>query len=300
MNSNALVIGGTGLLGNALVRLNPFGSALLATYHRQSFSFFDCQWHSLDSQMELQVESFFQKNNPPLVINTVASTNVDWCEQNEKEAYLLNVESARLVAEACEKNGSRLVYISTDHVFDGKKGNYSELDDPHPVNVYAKQKLEAEKVSQKHCSNTLVLRTNLYGWNVQPKKESVEWAISQYRLGLPFNGFTDAIFTPLWSDELATAIWNLAQQDVKGIYHLGCEKALSKFDFMQQVGQTFGFDPQLVKPVSMDSMNFKAPRPKNLSLDSRKVFKLLGKPLPNPNESLPKLQKMQQKSVRPF
>ena len=125
------------------------------------------------------------------------------------------------MASAAARCGTKIVYISTDSVFDGARGGYREQDEPHPLNVYAKSKLAGEKAVAALCDNPLIVRTNIFGWNVQPRLTLAEWVIQSLSEGGRIPGFTDIIFSPLLVNDLARLVGDMLNGGLKGIYHVG-------------------------------------------------------------------------------
>ena len=131
-----LVIGGSGLLGMKLQKvLAGDGFDVYATFHQNTLNEKNC--FPLDITQKNAVDTFMEKINPDIVVLAAAYTNVDDCEKNKEKAFETNVQGTRNIAHAAEKNNARLVYISTDYVFDGKKGLYKEEDSTNPINYYA-------------------------------------------------------------------------------------------------------------------------------------------------------------------
>lgn len=225
---------------------------------------------------------------PELIIHCAASVNVDACEGNRAQADLLHVESTRLLATYSEH--PRLVYISTDSVFDGEKGNYTEQDDAQPLNYYAQSKWKGEAAALSN-RQALVLRTNIYGFHKPTKTGSlVEWAFCQLSEGKSINGFHDVFFNPLYTVQLADVIAELVQKQSKGIIHAGADRFVSKYDFLITIADTFGFDRGLVKSVSVNDMTFKAKRPKDTTLNTTLLAQQLGHAVPDFDSGMKQLK----------
>jgi dTDP-4-dehydrorhamnose reductase len=215
---------------------------------------------------------------PELIIHCAASVNVDACEENRAQAHALHVESTRQLAAFSEH--TRLIYISTDSVFDGEKGDYSEDSVVNPLNYYAESKWEGEQAALTN-SKSLVLRTNIYGFhNPSTTGSLVEWALHQLTDGKAINGFHDVFFNPLYTVQLAALVEELADKSVTGILNAGSDRFISKCDFLLALAETFGFDQSLVKAASVNDINFKAKRPKNTTLNTTLLTKVLGHEAP--------------------
>jgi len=163
-----LITGASGLLGNKIVKLATINHTVIPLHNTKPL-------HTSSLKLEItnlsEVLNLFQKLEPDIVIHTASETNVDKCETEKEHAWKINAEGTRNIAVACSKVGAKLVYISTDYVFDGEKGNYDEQDKPNPINYYGVTKLEGENQVINNCKNYVILRTSvLYG--SQPWKQN--------------------------------------------------------------------------------------------------------------------------------
>lgn len=233
------------------------------------------------------VDSLFSDIKPDLIINTVSLVNVDLCEENPKLAYELTVLTAKNVAQAAKRHGSRLLYISTDHLFEGNKSMYSEDEKPAPVNVYGKMKVEAELISQEIHSNTVIVRTNFFGWSHSHHTQTFgEWLFSSLKKKISINLYTDYYFTPIEVTYLAEAIETLAASDFIGIINIAGSQRCSKYEFGITMSEVFGLDPSEIHSGKIEISTFKAKRQKDLSLSTEKFRRIFGRNLPDLKESL--------------
>ena len=170
-------------------------------------------------------------------------------------------------------------------VYPGRKGPHSENDAAAPCNQYGKTKLQGEKAATQ-LPGALVLRTNIFGWNIRDKKCLAEWVISELQAGHQINGFTDAIFSTIYNFEFAAIIKAAVQKNISGIYNCGSSDSCSKYDFVVKLAEKFGYEKSLISPVSIDTWNFKAPRGKNFSLDVSKIEHALGFTMPTLQTSI--------------
>jgi dTDP-4-dehydrorhamnose reductase len=151
---------------------------------------------------------------PAWIVHCAAATNVDWCESHPVECMRVNAEAAGALARAARSIGARLVYISTDSVFDGVSGGYRETDPVSPVNHYARSKASGESAVLDEIPDALVLRTNIYGWNLQSKHSLAEWALARLEGGEVVPGFRDVSFSPLLVNIWHCASGNCSPRDV--------------------------------------------------------------------------------------
>jgi dTDP-4-dehydrorhamnose reductase len=223
---------------------------------------------------------------PGCIIHTAALTQVDWCESHPEETWRSNVEASRTLAQIARQIGARMVYISTDSVFDGTRGYYSETDEPRPLNVYARSKLAGERAVLAELPDALIVRTVIYGWNLQPKHSLAEWILSRLESGSEVQGFDDAVFSPILVNDLGSLLLELVERRASGVCHVAASEACTKFEFACAVAETFGFDPAQVRRASLRSSAMTASRPLNTSLDTALASRLLGANLPGVRQGL--------------
>lgn len=239
-----------------------------------------------------EIPKLLEEINPELIIQTAALVNVDACEENKEYAYSLHVESTKEIVKYNPE--TRFIYISTDSVFDGKKGDYKEEDKSSPLNAYAQTKLKGETEALRG-KNSLVLRTNIYGTHLntahsKPASSLAEWALEELKKGNKIKGFTDLIFNPLYTGQLAKLTEELAKTNIRGLLHLGSYPAISKYDFLVKLSKQFGYDSSLIeearyREISKQNVT-KAPRPENTTLNTDKYQELMHAPPPSLEQGL--------------
>jgi dTDP-4-dehydrorhamnose reductase len=210
------------------------------------------------------------------VVHAAAETNVDLCETDHEHARRINVDGTANVAEGCAAAGARMIFISTDYVFDGVKGNYAETDQPNPVSFYGLTKLEAERLVTSKLANALIVRTSvLYGWHPS-KLNFATWIINGLRGHQNLRVVRDHINSPTLADNLATAIRAAIERGSEGVLHVAGKDRISRFDFARRIAKRFGLDESLLVPVEMRDLNWVAKRPRDSSLDVGKAERELG------------------------
>ena len=244
----------------------------------------------LDIRNRGGVDKLVKNISPDVVIHTAALTNVDYCETNKREAWDVNVEGTRNIAEASRLVNSKMVYISTDYVFDGEQGMYREYDRPNPLNHYGETKYEGEKVVQELCSDYLIARPSvLYGWH--PKPNFVTWVIKELRQGHEINIVRDQFNSPTLVDNLVDLILKLIERGETGVYHTSGSERINRFKFTLKIADAFNLDRNLINPVTPDELNWVAERPRDSSLDISKMS-VIKKPL-NIKKSLKVMRKQE-------
>lgn len=203
---------------------------------------------------------------PDIIIHCAAYTKLDDCEKNHDYAQLMNVKVTEFLAEYAEK----IVYISSDAVFSGNKGEYRENDTSDAINYYGYTKYLGEGAALKN-NDALIIRSSIYGFNTNENQSIAEWGARNLNIHQQINGFVDVRFNPLYSMQLASLLLEMVRRGYKGIYHLGSKKDLSKYEFFKILAKKMGVDEELVKPVSVDTINFTAKRTKDTSLNIDKI-----------------------------
>jgi len=285
MSKKILVIG-TGFLGRYLLReLNSSSIQAYGTSFNQSTQDkFKVDLRNIDS-----IKKCVLQLKPDTIINCAANVDLDFLEKNEKQAIAINAVGAKNLAIVTNQNDIRLIHISTDGIFDGKKGNYSEEDIPNPVNVYGKSKLMGEQLIQENSNNYVILRTNFYGHNEQGK-HLLNWILTTLKQKKQLIGFDDILFTPLEISNLCMMIRDITMKNIHGIIHLASDKTISKYQFAIEAANVFQLDKNLIKKGSVEDLKLIAKRPKNTSLSNKKVKKFVSLHITPLNESLIKIR----------
>jgi dTDP-4-dehydrorhamnose reductase len=283
-----LVTGASGLLGNKIVQFAKNYCTVIPLHNIKPL-------HSnslkLDITDQKRVLNLFNELKPKIVIHTASETNVDKCENQKDHAWKVNADGTRNIALACSNLGAKLVYISTDYVFDGEKGNYQELDKPNPINYYGVTKLEGESQVISHCQNYTILRTSvLYDWHPW-KQNFATWVINSLKQEKEITVVEDHFNTPTLAGSLAEMTIEAVKKDLQGLYHASGSERISRYEFARQIAKTFRLDSSLIRPIKMKQLTaWMAKRPKDSSLNIDKIQKQLKtKPL-NISEGLNKMR----------
>lgn len=268
-----LVTGASGLLGSKIVKIAAKHFRVVPLHNTKPL-----HTHSLklDITNAKDVSSLFHELKPYAVVHTASETNVDKCETERARAWEINVEGTQNIASTSNEIGAKLVYISTDYVFDGEKGNYTEEDKPSPINYYGITKLEGEKRVMENCKNYLILRTSvLYGWHPW-RQNFATWIIDKLKQNREITVVQDHFNTPTLADNLAEMTIEAIQKNLTGLYHASGSERISRYDFALQIAKTFNLDLSLIKPVKMSQLKaWIARRPRDSSLCTEKIQKQL-------------------------
>jgi dTDP-4-dehydrorhamnose reductase len=281
--SRILVTGCSGLLGLNLALQACVSHAISGVVQQHPLTSTPFQTIRLDLSLPDAggLNKLIDVTKPDLVINCAALANLDVCEDDPDLAYRLNTVLPAQLAEITAKREIGLVHISTDAVFDGQRGDYSEEDQPNPINVYARTKLAAELAVATANPRALIARVNFYGWSLFGKRSLAEWFFNNLTAGNQINGFTDVYFGPLLVNDLADLLLEMSEKQLCGLYQVVSREYLSKYEFGRLLAHQFGLDENLIKPVSWQAAELLASRSTNLTLRSDKLQKALGKPLPD-------------------
>lgn len=268
-----LVVGASGLVGKALMRvLKSAHTDAVGTYAR----FPGAGLEALDIASSTQVRACVERHRPATIFLTAALTHVDYCEDHPDEAFAINVDGPRAVAEAARALDAQVVFYSTEYVFDGKAGPYDEEDPPSPLSVYGQSKLAAERAICDIVENALILRTTvLFGWD----SNSTNFAMqvyhkvrSQERMTIPMDQFGN----PTLAEYLAEMSLALAQLGVRGIVNVVGKDLMARSEFARALVKLYGGSPDLVVPVPTESLKQKAPRPLRGGLRTEKLERIVG------------------------
>jgi dTDP-4-dehydrorhamnose reductase len=199
---------------------------------------------------------------PSVIVHAASLTDVDKCETDPAEAVRVNVGGTESVACLAADAGARLVQLSTDSVFDGKRGRYRDTDNPSPLNVYARTKLESE-ARALDVADAAVLRFNVVG-----PSRLAWWILNSVRDGKEIPVFSNVRFNPLHVDQVAGVIDAIVTGEIRGIVHAGSDEAVSKADFAERLVNAAALDSSLLKRVELDDSTMIARRPLDTSLVS--------------------------------
>ena len=245
--------------------------------------------YSLDMTDGQSLIYLFKDLNPDIVLLPAGITNVEYCEAEKEKAIEVNVEGTRNVVDSCRAFNSKLVFFSTDYVFDGLKGSYSEKDSVNPLNFYGKTKVQGEKIVEG-LENYLIARvSSLYGFNSkEDKKNFVCYAVNELKNNNEFS-VADLVNCPTLIDDVAEAVFVMLEKEFSGLFHVSGSQAISKYNLINKLCDVFDLDFSLVKKVSAIKQ-WKAKRPLNSSLDITKI-QLHGIKMSSVEEGLIKMKK---------
>ncbi len=208
---------------------------------------------------------------PDIIVHLAAITQPDRCEQNPQLAFRVNFEATSEIARVAGTIGARLVYASSDLVFDGAKGSYTEEEVPRPLSIYGMSKLRAEEAALGLLDGTLVVRSSLmYGFGSPVSKTFLSRVLENLEQGEKMQLFTDQLRNPILIDDLAGAVIIAIEKDLSGIYHIGGPEIVNRHEFGRKVCRIFGYDEALLVPINMRDFPYDAKRPLDSTLNTGK------------------------------
>ena len=280
-----LITGANGMLGSSLCHLFHNDHEIYAL-HRDEECFSICSAdYSLDLINTRKVEELFNLIRPDLVIHCAGLTNVDTCEKEPGQAHDANVTITENIVRCCSDK-TKMIYISTDQVY-GKADDHSETTGKlQPVNQYGKTKLQGEQKIREIFTNHIIIRTNIFGWNVKAGRiSSAEWIYNSLKNEQKITLFTDYIFSPIYTGCLGLILIQLVEKDFTGIINVGSSAPCSKYDFGIRLAEEFGLNSSVIQKGSISDHTFLAPRFHKMDLDTSKISSI-GIESPDYNHSI--------------
>lgn len=271
-----LITGAGGLVGKASIEHCLGKGDEVAAYDRQALDIGDAE----------RVEAVVASERPDAVINCAAWTDVDGCESDPAKAERVNAIGPANLARACRQANAGFLTISTDYVFDGAHdGFYTQRDQPRPLSVYGRFKLEGERRSQAEHARTIVVRS---GYIFGPGgRNFLSTVVDRAKRGEKLKVITDSWGTPTYARDLAVRLRELVQLDLPGIFHVVSAGEGATFEtFTREALKLSGSEPALIEPVSMNSLSRPAPRPRNSKMKCLLSEAIGLPPLPHWQEGL--------------
>jgi len=282
-----LITGASGMLGaNLALYAQSQGYEVLGWTNSRPLAGAPFPTHTVDFSNPQTLAQAFEAAQVDALINCAAQANVDAAERNPEQAFRVNAEAAGELAQMSGAAKIPMIQISTDAVFDGEKGNYTEADAPNPLNTYARSKLAGERAVAEANPAAAIARVVFYGWSLTSTRSLAEFFYNNLSAGKSVNGFTDMLFSPLYVGHLAETLLEMLQKQLSGIYHVFAPVSLSKYDFGIHLAREFGLDANLIRPISALDSDLPTRRSLNLSMNTEKLQTALGRSLPDQAEGL--------------
>ncbi|MCF7811840.1 dTDP-4-dehydrorhamnose reductase [bacterium] len=275
MSRKILITGSNGLLGQKLLHVLSNGANELAGIDIVSGSFVsdvEHQYHRVDLTDKRLIFEKISEIEPQIIIHTAAMTMVDKCEQEKEACWNINVKATDHIITPARKIGAKVIFISSDYVFDGKKGPYTENDLPRPINYYGKSKLAAENILRGSDLNWAIVRTIvLYGVGIKVRASFVTWLLHELRNGKSVNIVNDQWGNGTIVDDLAAGIERIISLDKTGIYNIASHEFISRYNFAIKVAKYFKLNIDLINSITTKELKQPALRPLRSGLDISKA-----------------------------
>ena len=277
-----LITGSNGLLGQKLLHKlrEDEGINLIAisrgenrVSEKSGYIYFD-----LDITDNDEVEKVIVDQMPDVVINTAAMTNVDMCEDKKDACDALNVNAVQYLADACQEINAHLIHISTDFIFDGEDGPYTEEDTPNPLSYYGLSKLKSEQLLQAHMVKWTILRTIVvFGTGERLSKENIVlWAKGALEKGDSLNIIDDQFRAPTLAEDLADACILAIKKTAYGIFNVSGKDIMSIYEMVERIRKYYGLDNTNLNRISTSTLDQKAKRPPRTGFILKKAKSVLG------------------------
>lgn len=232
-----------------------------------------------------KMEELLKQIRPDFLVNTIAISSVDYCQIHKDEAERINVDVVKKLNQISNSLGIKLIQISSDSIFDGKKkGPYREDDKPNPINFYGQTKLMSEKIVLENSENLVVRSSVLYGWHPKnliekpsSSRKSInfgQWLISKLKNNEKVKIVTDEISTPIIADDLAKSILHLIKGNYSGIFHCACEEQISRYEFSVKLAKFLNYNQKLIQPTTVKELGRNVLTGFNKCLDPTKMIKM--------------------------
>ena len=266
-----MIIGASGKVGKEIFKIlknkdNKSTYDVFGTYYTNQIEGLE----QLDITNLSAVEKVLEKINPSVLIHTAAITYPLRCEENRELAWKINVEGTKNLAQCCMKNNCKMVFISSDNVFDGKNGPFDETQKTNPLNYYGETKVESEKIVSE-TDDYLIIRT---AWvnDVGPNSHSfIMQVINSLQNNNIFNAPVDQFGHPTYSNNLAEIIIELVKNNSEGVFHVTGSTYVDRFHFAKKIAKAFCLNPEMVHKTTTNlHQSHTRPMEANMKLDKLK------------------------------
>lgn len=266
-----LILGASGYIGNyCFNRFNDDNHPVLGTYSKNKkegmvhFDLSNMDINNIDLEDKIKT----------LIICSAVNTKIDESKEKFVGSYYTNVTRLKFVLDYCQNKNIKTIFISTDNVFDGKKGNYSENDERNPINCYGKMKYEIENYLLNHNNHLLLRVGRVFG--VKDDTTLFTSFLNKMKNDKKIVCFNDQLFTPLYIEELYNFLKFSINKDIKGVYHLASTKPITHLIIADKIRGFFNLSDIEIESKSIDSFNFLDNRPKKTDLNISKYKSLMG------------------------
>ncbi|MCC6865255.1 MAG: dTDP-4-dehydrorhamnose reductase [Ignavibacteria bacterium] len=262
-----LITGANGLLGQKtteLFRHETPHEVILTDLQEKAFEPRGFDYFTMDITKKDEVKEAVKRCNPEIIINTAAYTNVDGCETDREKSWRVNVDAVKNFIIASRINSSKIIHISTDYIFDGRLGNYSETSKPNPLSYYGKSKLASENALITSGIDFTIVRTMIiYGTGKNLRPNFAVWLVNMLTEKNRVTIVDDQFGMPTMVDDLGWGLVKIVDLGKSGIYHICGNEYCSRYEFAVKLAEIFGLNENLIMPIKTGDLNQAAARPMN-------------------------------------
>lgn len=264
LKKRILIVGSNGKLGQQLTDIykdkNKIELLCCSTENEPAVE--GVEYKKLDITQKDKVKKVILDFFPDFIINAAAYTDVDKSETERELAWKVNVSGVEYMTQYARIIDAHVVHISTDYIFDGKNGPYTEKDKPNPISYYGRTKHAAENALRIGGVKFTIVRTNvLYGSSIYNQPDFVKWVVDNLHAKKKIRIVTDQINNPTFIPDLACAIKRIVDYEKDGIYNIGGSEFLSRYDFTKRIAKFFNLDEKLIQPIKTKELKQPAARP---------------------------------------
>jgi len=257
---HVLITGINGYIAQYLLKYKPAHISVSGTYHSRISPGKEASLNQIPLDLENTIQSQVENIKPEIVIHTAAISNLGICEKNPDLAYRVNSAATKELAHWCNQINARLLYLSTDIVFDGENAPYAETDKPDPLNVYGKSKYQGELAVQAFANNTIVRLALVLGQGLAENKNFVDWIIERVTGNQPVPLFFDEIRTPLCAIDVAKMLWQIVINNSRGTFHLCSSQSVDRFTLGKKICKYHDKNFSQINKIAMKDVEIIRPR----------------------------------------
>jgi dTDP-4-dehydrorhamnose reductase len=294
VKNRILIVGSNGMLGRKTVDfyLKTGNYELLLISGKENSLADNVDYIQCDITEREKIKKCVQSFYPDFIINAAAYTGVDKSETEREQAWKVNVRAVEYISETARAIDAHIIHISSDYIFDGKNGPYSEDAVPNPLSYYGRTKLASENALKISGALYTILRTNvLYGTSPTSRPDFVKWVVNSLKNKQQIRIVTDQINNPTFIDDLIQAVSKIIEFNKTGIFNIGGREFLSRHEFTNIIAEYFNLDKTLIEPILKKDLNQAARRPLKSGLITLKAQTELGYKPHTIEEALYKMKK---------
>lgn len=274
-DSRILITGASGLLGWKALQVLGTDFPVLGLYNQHPVEILSPQLRKCDLTDANELIAACDSFRPTHILHCAAFTEIDAAETERDLCHALNVGVVKSLVEYCESNAALLTHISTDAFFTLAADQLAtERTEANPISYYGETKLAGEQIIQESGIDFQIVRTNIYGWNLQPKRCLAEWILEGLLLQEQRKLFTDVTFTPILTNRLVRCLRSLMFSSERGLFHIAGQNNVSKHEFGLAIARVFGLNASTIEESNLAEVALTAKRSSHMGLDSQKFFDL--------------------------